>query len=241
MQADLVDMQKLTKFNESYKYILVLIDCFSRKAFLCAVKSKSSDHVAPALEKLFSQSGAPLRLQTDRGTEFYGKASSELFKRLGVLHFSGTTSPHAHIAERFNRTLKSILYKFLEQKSTRRWVGHLPQILATYNDRRHRGIDFITPNMAEMPAYKDHMLRVIRSKLANVKPERIKFQIGDKVRILLEQEIFRKGYKYTFSTEKFEVVKIIPTKIPMYTLKSRRTFDVLDGNFYSHELQRTNE
>ena len=137
MQCDLIDMQSLSRYNKSYKYILALIDCHTRKAFLAPLKSKSPSDVSPALDKLLEKSGAPRRVQSDRGIEFFGAETRAMFQRKNIHHYSGTTSDKAHIVERFIRSIKGILYKFLEQNQTRNWVDNLDGILRTYNTHKH--------------------------------------------------------------------------------------------------------
>lgn len=74
VQVDLVDMRgyPANVDDKSYKYILVLLDVFSRFMFLRAMKSKSADEVANCLLKIFCDTGPPRRLQSDQGSEFKG-------------------------------------------------------------------------------------------------------------------------------------------------------------------------
>ena len=82
-QADLADMQSLASSNSSYKYILTVIDIFSKYAWAIPIKSKSSKDMVVAFDALFKKSGPriPERLQTDAGNEFLNKDVQALFKQ----------------------------------------------------------------------------------------------------------------------------------------------------------------
>src|SRR5258708_22715978 len=78
-QADLVDMQVEAAHNEGYKYILVVIDIFSRYAWAEPVKSKSPKDVKPAFERIFAQGRKPFKIQTDQGVEFESATMRQFF------------------------------------------------------------------------------------------------------------------------------------------------------------------
>ena len=85
VQVDLVDMSKYSVAIDGthYRYILVILDVFSRFLFLRPITSKSSSQVANVLLQLFSDIGPPLRIQSDQGTEFKGVVHT-LMTSLGV-------------------------------------------------------------------------------------------------------------------------------------------------------------
>ena len=74
VQIDQVDMKnnEVTVGSETFRYILVLLDVFSRFIFLRPMKSKSSSEVASILLHIFYDTGPPKRLQSDQGSEFKG-------------------------------------------------------------------------------------------------------------------------------------------------------------------------
>ena len=74
VQVDLVDMKTYPATVESqcFKYILVMLDVFSRFIFLRPLKSKSASEVACILLKIFCDTGPPRRMQSDQGSEFKG-------------------------------------------------------------------------------------------------------------------------------------------------------------------------
>ena len=75
VQMDIVDMmQNPVKISEDkvYRYVLVILDVFSRMIFLRPLQSKSSTEVASVVMQIFSDVGPPKILQTGQGTEFKG-------------------------------------------------------------------------------------------------------------------------------------------------------------------------
>lgn len=85
VQVDLVDMQSnpVTANSQTFKYVLVLLDVFSRFLFLRPLQSKCSAEIASHLLKIFSDAGPPRRLQSDQGSEFKG-AVQQLMKAMQV-------------------------------------------------------------------------------------------------------------------------------------------------------------
>ena len=70
--ADLVDMQSLSESNNNFRYILMVIDIFSKYGYAEAISRKTGKAVKDALEKIFKKQ-KPEKLWADRGSEFYNK------------------------------------------------------------------------------------------------------------------------------------------------------------------------
>ena len=85
LQIDLVTMEgsPVTVGNRVYKYIMILLDIFSRFLFLRALQSKQASEVASNLLQIFSDAGPPQRIQSDQGSEFKG-AVKKLMNDLNV-------------------------------------------------------------------------------------------------------------------------------------------------------------
>ena len=69
-QADLVDLNKLAKRNNGFKYLLVIIDVLSKYAWVEPLRTKTKGELRIAFERVFSKGRNPKLIQTDRGTEF---------------------------------------------------------------------------------------------------------------------------------------------------------------------------
>ena len=101
---DLVDMQKLAKYNKGNKYLLTVIDVLSKFAWVEPLKSKSATAMVEALQRLWNRLGfrLPQKVQTDSGGEFYNGKVQSFFKNHGVTHVSTHGDPHGSIVERWN-------------------------------------------------------------------------------------------------------------------------------------------
>lgn len=68
--ADLMDMFKLAKYNNEYKYVLVVIDALSKYLWMQPLKNKKGISVAKALLEIFLEGIVPKRIRTGKGQEF---------------------------------------------------------------------------------------------------------------------------------------------------------------------------
>lgn len=67
-QADLMDLQSLSEFNDQYKYVLLIIDCLRRYVWTRALKTKKAIEVLKAFQSIVNEAKAtPTFLVTDRG------------------------------------------------------------------------------------------------------------------------------------------------------------------------------
>ena len=146
-QADLVEMREFAKDNEDFNYILVVIDCFSRYAWVEPLKSKSGSETAKAFEQIFENGRQPLKIHFDEGKEFYNRQVKSVLENKKIEYFSTFSDKKASIVERFNRTLKSRMYKYFTEHETRKWIDVIQKIIDGYNNSYHSTIK-MTPEEA---------------------------------------------------------------------------------------------
>uniref|UniRef100_A0A1I7ZTB0 Integrase catalytic domain-containing protein n=1 Tax=Steinernema glaseri TaxID=37863 RepID=A0A1I7ZTB0_9BILA len=234
IQADLADMQKLKEYNDGYSMIFTAVDVFSRKTFAIPLKSKRPLEIKRAFETI-TQSDGGWSLQnviTDQGTEFYNKIVSAYFKENHVNHYSVFNNLKSAQVERFNRTLKERLYRYMTAKSTNRWVDALEQVVYNINS---------TPNRTTGIAPEDVNFQNAHDLLANQykdnnKKAKFKFNVGDAVRIVKSKAIFRKGYLPNFTYEIFHVKERLPRNPPVYRITDFTKTETIRGSFYEQEL-----
>ena len=136
----------------------------------------------------------------------------------------------ATFAERTIRSLKNILYRYMEDYG-HKYIHKLRNFTATMNSRNNRSID-MKPNHVKN---SDFMSILYTKPLREDKKP--KFGIGDRVRISKYKLPFRKDYKPQFTKEIFEIVAIATKKPPTYTSKDEKE-EVIPGKFYEKELIR---
>ena len=178
--------------NDGNKFILVLIDVFSKKAYARPVRRKNKFEVSMAMESILNNlEHFPNTLITDEGLEFYNKNVEEVLDKFGIHHYSIKTKMKASVAERFIRTLKSRLERYFVENKTKRWVDILDNMIDNYNNTPHRSIG-MTPNQVS-DENADKVFKQLFPDLHLVAKPRLK--VNDLVRTLKEKNIFEKGYK----------------------------------------------
>lgn len=230
-QADLVDMQKYSKLNKGYRYLLTVIDNLSKYAWAIPLKNKSGLELKNALDKLFNKGRQPKHLHVDQGTEFYNYQVKNLLKTYKVNLYSTFSEKKASIIERFNRTLKTNMWKKFSLRGVYKWFDILNDLVAQYNDTKHSSIKM---KPKDVSAEHEEKLRNLLngSKFINKKP---KFKIGDHVRISKYKGIFEKGYTPNWGVEIFKVFKVQRTRPITYKIKDYKNNE-LNGCFYEFEL-----
>jgi Integrase core domain len=235
-QIDLVEMHSFSKINKGFNYILTVVDTFSKYGFAEPVKNKSGHDVTRAFEKILINSNrVPKNCQSDQGKEFYNATFQNLMTKYKINHYSSYSNLKASLVERFNRTLKDIMYRQFTKQGNYKWLDLLPRILAFYNNKRHRTID-----MKPVDVKKENETELLESVYKSRHQERItpKFQAGDVVRISRQRTVFSRGFKQSWSNELFTIRKVQLTRPPTYLLKDYQGTSVL-GSFYEPELQKT--
>jgi hypothetical protein len=235
--ADLVDMKGLSRKNRGFKWILNIIDVWSRYAWSIPMKTKTATEVTQAFRDAFKLSGrVPKYLWVDQGTEFYNSQMTTLLDRYHVKRYSTYGEGKAVMVERLNRTLKEKMWKRFTRHQTHNWVDHNDELLEWYNHKEHKGIGNRTPySMSRWPdAVPDNEFCF--------KPEHIKakYDIGDYVRISKDKGVFGKGYTANWSQEQFIITGIRESRcgeIPTYTLKDWY-FEPIRGSFYEPQIQK---
>ena len=113
------------------RYILTVIDVFSKFAWAEPVRLKCASAVANLLKQVLHQAKLrkPKRLQTDKGKEFLNNTFTALIRRHGISHFASKSDQKAAVVERFNWTIKTRLYTFLSDRGNAFWVDVIHDLI----------------------------------------------------------------------------------------------------------------
>jgi hypothetical protein len=190
------------------------------------VKNKTANDVSNAMLKILSKR-SPKLLQVDNGKEFYNTTFDKLMKKYNVKKYSVYSTMKACIVERFNRTLKALMYREFTARGSFNWTSILPMLLDKYNNSKHRTIGM-------SPVQADTNPSSVEIKQRKIENKKIIFKVGDKVRISKQ-----KGYLPNWSTEIFTIFKINKTNPVTYQLRDYNGNPIL-GCFYSEEIYKTN-
>jgi hypothetical protein len=240
-QIDLIDMGQNKKHeNLGYQYCLTVIDIFSKYAWVKPLKSKEAIEVVDALELVFSASICPKVVQSDNGAEFKNRLISKMCEKHSMKQiFSSAYRPQSQgCVERFNGTLKRLLFKHMSRFKTKVWIDVLDKIIDNYRSIKHSSTGYspeclhMTKDFSKIKKAREKMLMRNSKWLQQSKKKHFKdISIGDYVRVSIE--VFkenRKHCKYSkkslqpnWTKEIFKVESIIDNSrlhLPMYRVKS---------------------
>src|SRR6266516_7730527 len=231
-QAYLADLSLLSNENDTYRYLLTCIDVFSKYARVIPLKNKSGKTLTTAFAKMIESQQCKL-LQTDKGTEFLNASFQKLLSDRNIRHYTSENDDiKASVVERFNRTLKGAMWRYLTHTSNGRYIDVLPQLVSSYNDTYHSSIKMAP---SEVNAHNESD---VRRRLFPVKNITIKwrYSVGQTVRMRQSKRVFKKGYEPSWTEEIFTIASLYPSDPPTYILKDL-TGEEIKGKFYEQEIQ----
>lgn len=220
--------------NNGHPYILTVIDVLSKFSWAVPLKAKDSEAVIAAFKKIFKKGRKCCRLYTDRGREFTATAFQHYMEFMDVEHITTTrTERKAWIAERYNRTLKTRLHKYMTQQNTKRWLEVLPRIVSAINHSLHRSIKRRPVDVTA--ANQNQVWHTLYGDGRKMKPVQLEFEAGDRVRVARSKPTFEKGFTKSYSDEVFTVSKAVARDPPVYELVDGDG-NLIVGAFYGKEL-----
>ena len=234
-QADLMDFVSIKNHNYGFRYVLTVIDCFSRKAFAIPLRNKKGFLVARGLKKAFDSLGVPKKLQTDQGTEFFNKEVKELLDENKIIHFFTRQELKAQMVERFNRTLREKISKHIFASKNLRFYDDIEKFVESYNNSVHSSLKRFTPNQVNK-LNEDEVRKILYGDY--LKKKKIhKYKIGDKVRAIIKRPFFKKMDKQ-FHDKEFVVTDRVKSFPPTYQIKRADNNTAVKGVFYEKQLQK---
>ena len=111
--ADLADVQLIRKFNKGIRFILCVIDIFSKYAWTSPLKDKKSITITNAFQKILEINCKPDKIWVDHGSEFYNRSVKSWLEKNAIEMYSTHNERKSVVAERFIRTLKSRMCKYM--------------------------------------------------------------------------------------------------------------------------------
>ena len=190
------------------------------------MKTKDSPESVKTFSSMITKKNRPKKIWVLKGTEFAG-AFKKFCVAEGIQVYTTMSETKAVFAERTIRSLKNILYRYMEDFGYE-YLRKLPQFITTLNSRRNSSID-MRPNTVKNCGF----MSISYSKPLREYKKPV-FKTGDRVRISKYDLPFRKGYKPQFTPDVFKTVAIETTKPPTYTIKDEQD-EIIQGQFYQKE------
>ena len=139
--VDLADMQLLSKFNKGFKFLLCVINIFSKYAWVVPLNDKIGVSIVNAFQIILKESNRKLnKIWVDKGSEFYNMSFKKWLRDNNIEMYSTNDERKSVIAERIIRTLKNKIYKYMASISKNVSIDKLDDIVRKYNNTYHRSI-----------------------------------------------------------------------------------------------------
>ena len=198
--VDLADTRLLRKKNKGIKYLLCVIDLFSKYAFVVPLKDKKGISITNAFNKTIKQSNRkPNKIWVDQGREFYNHVFKRWLSNNDIIMYSTFNEGKSVVVERFIRTLKNKLYKHMTAINKNVYYDVLDDVVNEYNNTKHNTI-----KMKPKDVKNDNN----RVYIDEYNKKSARFNVNDRVRISKFKNIFAKGYTPNWSNEIFVINKI---------------------------------
>ena len=216
--------------NKNYRYVLVVIDNFSKFGWTIPLKNKNAHTIKDSFENIIISSKRSLNLlEGDRDRGFYNNIFQDFLDKNNIKLYSRNTSYGAVFAERFNRTIRDLLKRPVFEKGDGKRIDILPTITKQYNNRMHSSTK-LSPKGASLKKNEGFVYKNLLDKRNKIKP---KFQLNDFVGVADLKKTFSKGDTTNWSYKLYKITEIINDTIPSYRL------DNLKERYNESLLKRT--
>ena len=234
-QTDLICLSKeIAAANQNHRYILTCIDILSKFGWAVPIRDKRGHTLVAAFKKILESGRKCKRLQSDQGKEYTNRAFQKFLKEHKIEFFTTfNEETKASVCERYNRTLKTKLWKYFTKNSTLEFLEILDDLVRSYNHSWHRSIKMKPVQVSRLNQEEVRQTlygSASQSKATDLKP-------GDHIRISKYKGKFQKGYLPSWSEEIFSVHKVLNTQ-PVWLKVADESGLVLKGSFYTWEVQK---
>ena len=153
------------------------------------LKNKYSQTITNEFSNIITKSKRkPLKIESDRGSEFYNSVFQNFLKSKNIHHFSRYTDKGPSIAERVIRTIRNLLKKPVFEKGNANWLSELPSVVKKYNNTIHSSTK-MTPVQGSKKVNEKEVFSNLRDDRVKQHP---KFKLGQLVRAADIKKVFSK-------------------------------------------------
>ena len=218
--ADLTSVENLKKFNDGVRFLLFVIDIFSRYLWVKPLYNKTAKSVLNAIKLIFSQR-KNLKFTSDVGSGFNNKYLRKYMKDNDVYYFTTQNRPKANYVERVQKTIKVMMYRMMRKNRSYRYIDQLQNIVSSYNASPHRSLGYLAPNEVTKQNEADIFAYMyLRKPTKFQKKKQYNLKRGDLVRITHMKHPFRRSYQQQYTSEVFKISnRQNKNGIPMYSLR----------------------
>lgn len=230
-------MSKLGRWNSGYHWVMLTIDVFSKKLSCQLLKKKTGREAKAASETAMSELEEPTKIQVDEGREFMNKDVKQLMKEKHVVLFSTENSEiNCAMAENAIQTLKGRIYRLIRARKTQKHHDAFPALVQSYNSTTHRAHSLKPDDVSESNSLL--VFNNLFHELLQEKKQKVRFRVGENVRISVESNVLKKGYEGGFKKEIFKITRVVKQKPRTLYGVSDLDGNLVLGQFYEPELSR---
>ena len=204
-----------TSNNKGYRYIFIIIDNYSNYLWALPLKNQYSQTITNEFSNILTTSKRKLlKIESDRGTEFYNNIFQNFLKIKNIQHYSRFTDKRPSIAERVVRTVRSLLKKPVIEKGRADWLSELSAVVNKYNNTIHSSMK-MTPVKTSKKSNEGKVYSNLKDKREVRKP---KFKLGQLIRTADIKKVFSKGDSINYSLLLYTITEVIHDTIPSYRI-----------------------
>ena len=131
-------MQLIIKLNKGFRFLLCVIDIYSKQAWVIPLKDKKRIAITNAFPKVLDESNQkPNKIWVDKGRELCNRSMKSWLEKNAIEMYSTHNEGKSVVAERFIRTLKNKTYKYMTSVSKNIFIAKLDDIDNKYNNTYH--------------------------------------------------------------------------------------------------------
>jgi len=241
VQSDLIDIAKLHRTNDGIKYLAMFIDVFTKKAWAYPMKTKTGQEMGRVVREWLEEIGEPRPavLGADAGREYQNAVVREIMRSNGIdLQIEHGVSKAA-VCERLNKSIQILIFKYMTDTQSDRYIDKLPALMSTYNGRGHRSLEYMNPDEADLPENEVRVRGIHIARWNKIPQKKPIHKIDQWVRIKIDSKKIgetSRAYEKQFKPEYYQIVRINRLKIPLYHLKVVDDNDPVIGGFYKNEI-----
>ena len=131
--ADLADMQLVNKYNKGVRFLLCVIDIFSKYAWFVPLKDKKGVSIVAAFQSILKQSNRKPN-KIDKGSEFCNSSFKKWLQDNDIVMYLTHNEGKSAVAKRFIRTIKNKIYRYITSISKNLYIDKLDDIGNEYNN-----------------------------------------------------------------------------------------------------------
>ena len=237
VESDLLETGRIANFNGGVRYLLLAIECTSRKLYVKPLLNKEGETCVTAFKELLENEfdQIPHTVRTDMGSEYRYFGFKRLMKKHNIRHLFARNTEKCSMCERAGATLQRRLHRYMTHKNTYNFIPVLQKIVKSINDTPHASTGIAPNKFSQKDVYPTWEKNYLKH-LPHIPPQRrFRFKPGDTVRASLQRRGLDKAYRGTFSPQIFSVKARRSTRPHSYELNNYKGQPVA-GVFFEEEL-----